>query len=79
VVEAINKRGYKTLFMLPYSSFLNPIEECWSKIKSNIKRSPLDKADTLDSRLPAACQSVTAQDFQRWVKYAETFWDRCVD
>jgi hypothetical protein len=58
---------------------LNPIEERWSKIKSNIKRNPLDKADTLTSYLPAACQSVTVQDFQGWVKYAETFWGRCID
>ncbi|ORE22031.1 hypothetical protein BCV71DRAFT_172619, partial [Rhizopus microsporus] len=28
VVDAINKRGYKPLFMPPYSLFLNPIEEC---------------------------------------------------
>ncbi|KAG2211633.1 hypothetical protein INT47_008730 [Mucor saturninus] len=27
VVNAINKRGYKPLFMPPYSPFLNPIEE----------------------------------------------------
>jgi hypothetical protein len=28
VVDAINKRGYKPLFIPPYSPFLNPIEEC---------------------------------------------------
>lgn len=57
VVDAINKRGNKLLFMPSYSSFLNPIEERWSKRKSSIKK-PLDKADALTSRLPAACQSV---------------------
>ncbi|CEP12447.1 hypothetical protein [Parasitella parasitica] len=35
VVDTINKRGYKPHFMLPYP-FLNPIEECWAKIKSKI-------------------------------------------
>ncbi|KAI8882214.1 hypothetical protein K501DRAFT_187167 [Backusella circina FSU 941] len=65
--------------MPPYSPFLNPIEECWSKIKSNIKRNPLDEADTLTSRLPAACGSVTVKDCQGWVKHAETFWDRCIN
>ncbi|CEP17968.1 hypothetical protein [Parasitella parasitica] len=35
VVDAINKRGYKPIFMPPYSPFLNPIEERWAKIKSN--------------------------------------------
>ncbi|KAG0176039.1 hypothetical protein DFQ28_005000, partial [Apophysomyces sp. BC1034] len=33
VVDAISRLGYKPLFMPPYSPFLNPIEECWSKIK----------------------------------------------
>jgi transposase len=28
VIGAINKRGYKPLFLPPYSPFLNPIEEC---------------------------------------------------
>ncbi|CEP20206.1 hypothetical protein [Parasitella parasitica] len=64
VVDAFNKRGFKTLFMPPYSPFLNPIEECWSKIKSNIKRNPLDEANTLTSRFPAACGSVTVKDCQ---------------
>lgn len=79
VVDAINKRGYKPLFMPPYSPFLNPIEECWSKIKSNIKRNPLDKADTLTSRLPEACGPITVKDCQGWVRHAETFWDRCIN
>ncbi|KAI8642282.1 hypothetical protein BD408DRAFT_318107, partial [Parasitella parasitica] len=55
------------------------IEECWSKIKSNIKRNPLDKADSLTSRLPGACGSVTVQDCQGWIRHAEIFWDRCIN
>ncbi|KAG2209702.1 hypothetical protein INT47_001848 [Mucor saturninus] len=47
--------------------------------KSNIKRNPLDKADTLISRLPAACGSVTVKDIQGWVRHTETFWDRCIN
>ncbi|CEP15026.1 hypothetical protein [Parasitella parasitica] len=79
VADAINKRGYKPLFMPPYSPFLNPIEECWSKIKSNIKRNPLDKADNLTLHLPGPCGSVTVQDCQGWIRHAETFWDRCIN
>jgi transposase len=33
VVDIINQRGYKLLFMPPDSPFLNPIDEYWSKIK----------------------------------------------
>lgn len=51
VVDAITKRGYRPLFMPPYSPFLNPIEECWSKVKKNIKRNPLEKDDRLSDRI----------------------------
>jgi hypothetical protein len=54
VVDAIIQRGYKPLFMPPYSPFLNPIEECWSKIKKNIRRSPLDEHDQLTHRIAEA-------------------------
>ncbi|KAI8073711.1 hypothetical protein BDF21DRAFT_465136 [Thamnidium elegans] len=47
--------------------------------RGNIKRNPLDKADTLTSRLPAACRPVTVQVCQCWVRHAETFWDRCIN
>jgi transposase len=45
--------------MPPYSPFLNPIEECWSKVKKNIRRNPLDKSDMLTPRIAEACKQVT--------------------
>lgn len=78
VVDAINARGYKPLFMPPYSPFLNPIEECWSKIKKNIRRNPLEKGDELTPRIAEACKTVTTQDCQDWVKHATSYWDRCL-
>lgn len=79
VVDAINKRGYKPLFMPPYSPFLNPIEECWAKIKSNIKRSPLDSSSKLTPRIIEACKSVTVQDCLGWIRHSETYWDKCIN
>ncbi|CEP06802.1 hypothetical protein [Parasitella parasitica] len=79
VVDAINKRGYKPLFMPPYSPFLNPIEECWSKMKKHIRRNPLDKADTLTPRIAESISKVTIDDCKGWVRQAETFWDRCLN
>lgn len=78
VVDAINNRGYRPLFMPPYSPFLNPIEECWSKIKKIIRRNPLDKADSLTPRITEACSQITVEDCKGWVRHAETYWDRCL-
>lgn len=74
VLDAINKRGYKSLFMPPYSSFLDPIEECWFKIKK-IKRNPLDKSDTLTPRIAEAYKKVTVSNYQGWIRHAEIYWD----
>lgn len=46
VLEAIKTRGYKPLFLPPQSPFLNPIEECWAKLKTSVRREPLFSKDT---------------------------------
>lgn len=79
VVEAINSRGYKPLFMPPYSPFLNPIEECWAKIKGNIKRSPLDENSTLTPRIAEACKTVSADNCLGWIRHSESYWGKCID
>ncbi|KAI9030144.1 hypothetical protein CLU79DRAFT_695433, partial [Phycomyces nitens] len=55
------------------SFFLNPVEECWSRIRSNTKRNPIDKSDTLTFCLPTASQSVIIKYYQGWFKHSKTF------
>lgn len=43
----IKERGYKCIYLLAYFPFLNPVEEFWSKVKSDIKRNPFDTGDLL--------------------------------
>lgn len=64
VVDAINEHGYKPLYMPPCSPFLNSIEECLSKIKRNIRRSPLDKSDMLTPRITESYKQTTMVDCQ---------------
>lgn len=78
VTECIKKRGYRALFMPPYSPFLNPIEECWSKVKSYTKRHPLSETDQLTPRIATACKTITVDDCQGWIRHSERFWDRCL-
>ncbi|CEP10225.1 hypothetical protein [Parasitella parasitica] len=79
VVEPIKSRGYKPLFMPPYSPFLNPIEECWSKIKKHGKRNPLSALDSSTPRIQEACRSVSTKDCLGWIRHSESFWDRCLE
>ncbi|KAG2217079.1 hypothetical protein INT45_013106, partial [Circinella minor] len=36
VREAVKKQGFEILYLPPYSPFLNPIEEFWSKMKAGV-------------------------------------------
>jgi len=63
VVEA---RGAQLEFLPPYSSDFNPIELCWSKVKTALRAA---KARTLDALLKAlmeALESVSLHDIHAW-------------
>ena len=36
IEQLIDHRGYKCAYLAPYSPFLNPIEEFWSKVKQSM-------------------------------------------
>jgi transposase len=62
----IEARGARVQFLPPYSSDFNPIELCWSKIKTALRTA---KARTLDALLEAvanALRSISFTDIQNW-------------
>jgi transposase len=66
IQSAITARGARIEFLPPYSPDFNPIEECWSKIKTILRTA---KARTLDELLPAlklAFASITERDALAW-------------
>jgi transposase len=77
VRELIESRGYKCLNLLPYSPFLNPIEEFWSKIKAGVRRSALTADNQLSDRICEAVQMVTQANCQAWIRHAVSFFSRC--
>ena len=78
VSAVIIKRGFKPLYLPPYSPFLNPIEEFWAKVKARVRRSPLDDHDSLAPRIRDAALHVTPQDCEGWIRHSITFFDRCL-
>ncbi|KAG2199315.1 hypothetical protein INT47_012949 [Mucor saturninus] len=74
----IEERGYKYVYLPPYSPFLNPIEEFWSKVKSGIKRNPLDTGDLLTPRIMESITNVTLQDCRGWIRHSVSFFPRCI-
>ncbi|KAG1468826.1 hypothetical protein G6F56_003614 [Rhizopus delemar] len=63
VIKAlIEEQGHKCIYLPPYSPFLNPIEEFWSKVKAGVRRIPLAADDHLTDRICESAGKVTKKD-----------------
>jgi transposase len=77
VRELVESRGYKCLYLPPYSPFLNPIEEFWSKVKAGVRRNALTADDQLSDRICDAVRVITQLDCQAWIRHAVSFFSSC--
>src|SRR3981189_3721566 len=77
VRETVESRGYKCLYLPPYSPFLNRIEEFWSKVKAGIRRNTLSATDILSDRICDSVQKVSRSPFASPVPKIECFCFAC--
>lgn len=66
VRELIAARGAEVWYLPPYSPDLNPIEKCWSKIKTALRAAKARTYEALEEALKGALQEVTAEDAAGW-------------
>lgn len=66
VRQAIETQGAKLIYLPPYSPDLNPIEKCWSKIKTYLKAAKARTREALEKALKEALELVTAEDAAGW-------------
>lgn len=66
IIEAIEQRGAKVLFLPPYSPDLNPIEKMWSKVKQLLRGFEARTIDALSEALRQALGKVTPQNAINW-------------
>jgi transposase len=69
VRERIEGAGLRLRFLPRYSPDLNPIEPCWSKIKTLLRAKEARSVDALDRELPGILDAVTAQDARGWFRH----------
>ena len=62
----IEKRGARLVFLPPYSPDLNPIEKCWSKIKTALRAAKARTFEALVKALAKALDTVSLTDIQAW-------------
>jgi transposase len=70
VRQLVEGAGAKLLFLPPYSPDLNPIEECWSKLKALLKRAAARTREALDSAIATAMNSISPRDARGWFTHA---------
>ena len=66
--ELIQARGAKLIYLPPYSPDLNPIEKCWSKIKTYLRKAKARTRTELEKALREALLLITEEDAQGWFK-----------
>lgn len=68
--EAIEAVGAELRYLPPYSPDFNPIEECWSKLKSILRTIGARTRETLEAAIASAMLAVTATDAAGWFQHA---------
>jgi transposase len=69
VLDPIYARGATVLFLPPYSPDRNPIELCWSKMKSTLRRLRARTFDGLMGAMKEALDGITASDISGWFRH----------
>ncbi|RYF74982.1 MAG: IS630 family transposase [Cytophagaceae bacterium] len=67
--EAIEAASADLLYLPPYSPDYSPIENCWSKLKANLRKAKARTRDALDNALKRAIESITDTDAKGWFKH----------
>lgn len=66
IAELIRAQGAEVLFLPPYSPDLSPIELCWSKVKTALRRAKARTVEALFDALADALHSVSLTDIAHW-------------
>jgi transposase len=66
VREAIEAKGARLEHLPPYSPDYNPIEKCWSKLKTYLRRAKARTREALEAALKEALLTITEADARAW-------------
>jgi transposase len=67
--RAVEARGARLQFLPPYSPDMNPIERCWSKIKTALRAAKARTREALEATIKQAMMTVSASDARAWFKH----------
>ncbi len=68
VLAEFERAEIKVEFLPPYSPDLNPIEKCWSKVKTYLRGIGAREPETLYKEIGMALSQITQSDARGWIK-----------
>lgn len=77
VREKIEATGASLLYLPAYSPDLNPIENCWAKIKLVLRTLKARTAEALEPAISEAIAAITAQDAIGWLHHCGYQYTKC--
>ncbi|XP_032877765.1 uncharacterized protein LOC116973630 [Amblyraja radiata] len=69
---------FLTVYLPPYSPFLNPIEEIFSTWRWKVYDRHPHQQVTLLQAMDNACDDITADQCQAWIRHARRYFPRCL-
>lgn len=79
VDSLIVNREYTPVYLPPYSTELNAIEQFRKDLKEYVKREKLQGNKTLTSRMMDACEQVPLQNIQNYVQHSINTFPKCIN
>lgn len=69
VQTALAALGVEVHYLPPYSPDLNPIEKCWSKLKTYLRTKAARSYEKLSEAISEGLQTITAADAGNWIRH----------
>lgn len=80
--DYIKKRGYKALFIPPYSPDLNPIENYWALLKHYVRRTGIHKNNSLSELVQVvseASRTIEVSSIRSMINHSVHLFSKCID
>ncbi|KAG1473360.1 hypothetical protein G6F56_000996 [Rhizopus delemar] len=77
ITSLIEMRGYRAIYLHPYSPELNPIENFWSIVKNSVKRSEFTETEDLKTRIAEASESVSRKTLYNIDNQSVNNFEKC--
>ncbi|KAG2226178.1 hypothetical protein INT45_003323 [Circinella minor] len=71
MIRKIESKGYRVMYLPPYSPELNPIEQIWAIVKGKMKRDRLMNEENLSSRITDACNDILISDLNDFCNHSK--------